>query len=210
MYTSFVFNEFGVNAFVVFDETKEAVIIDGAANSDYEMRDLKRYVDDNGLKIKYIINTHGHLDHICGNNRLKAEYNVPVLANFKDNDLVQNVMREADMFGFRMNAQSLPDKNIVDGDEIRFGNYVLKVLEVPGHSQGSVALYSEAENFVICGDTLFCESIGRSDLPGGNSVQLIESISKKLFTLDKNCAVLPGHGESTTIGFEVENNPFFR
>lgn len=210
MYTSFVFNDFGVNAYIVYDETKEAVIIDGAANSDYEMLELKRFVEDNNLKVKYIVNTHGHLDHICGNNRLKAEYNVPVLANFKDNDLVQNVMDEARMFGFRMNAQSLPDKNIVDGDEIRFGNSVLKVLEVPGHSQGSVALYSETENFVICGDALFSGSVGRTDFPGGSFEQLIESISKKLFVLDKNCVALPGHGESTTIGFEVENNPFFR
>ncbi len=210
MYTSFVFNAFGVNAYIVSDETKEAVIIDGAANSDFEMLELKRYVDDNKLKVKYIINTHGHLDHICGNHRLKFEYNVPVLANFKDNGLVQNVMNEARMFGFRMNAQSLPDRNIVDGDEICFGNSVLKVLEVPGHSQGSVALYSEAENFVICGDALFCGSVGRTDLPGGSFSQLIESIGKKLFVLDKKCIVLPGHGETTTIGFEVENNPFFR
>lgn len=210
MYTSFVFNAFGVNAYVVFDETKEAVIIDGAANSDYEMLELKRYVKDNGLNVKYIVNTHGHLDHICGNDKLKVEYKVPVLANFKDNDLVANVMREASMFGFRMNAQTLPDKNIADGDEISFGNSVLKVLEVPGHSQGSVAIYSEAENFVICGDALFCGSIGRTDLPGGSFSQLVDSISNKLFVLDKNCIVLPGHGESTSIGFEIENNPFFR
>ena len=208
-FNTFIFNAFGVNAYIVSDETSEAVIIDGAVNSDREMLALKQFVDNNKLKIKYIINTHGHLDHICGNDRLKKEYNVPVLANFKDNDLIVNVGREAAMFGFRMNQQSLPDQNIVDGDEIRFGNSVLKVLEVPGHSQGSVALYSEAGNFVVCGDALFCGSIGRTDLPGGSYAQLIDSIRKKLFTLDRNCKALPGHGESTTIGYEVDTNPFF-
>ncbi|MBR5983319.1 MAG: MBL fold metallo-hydrolase [Bacteroidales bacterium] len=206
---SFIFNDFGVNAYIIYDETNEAVIIDGAVNSDREMLSLKQFVDNNSLKIKYIINTHGHLDHICGNDRLRKEYNVPVLANFKDNDLVANVDSEAAMFGFRMNQQSLPDLNIVDGDEIRFGNSVLKVLEVPGHSQGSVALYSETVNFVVCGDALFCGSIGRTDLPGGSHAQLIDSIRKKLFTLDRNCKALPGHGESTTIGYEIDTNPFF-
>ena len=206
---SFIFNDFGVNAYIIYDETNEAVIIDGAVNSDREMLSLKQFVDNNNLIIKYIINTHGHLDHICGNDRLKKEYNVPVLANFKDNDLVANVDREAAMFGFRMNQQSLPDQNIKDDDEIRFGNSVLTVLEVPGHSQGSVALYSETGNFVVCGDALFCGSIGRTDLPGGSHAQLIDSIRKKLFTLDRNCKALPGHGESTTIGYEIDTNPFF-
>ncbi|MBQ1733224.1 MAG: MBL fold metallo-hydrolase, partial [Bacteroidales bacterium] len=113
------------------------------------------------------------------------------------------------MFGFRMNPQSLPDQNIVDGDEIHFGNSVLKVLEVPGHSRGSVALYSESGNFVVCGDALFSGSIGRTDLPGGNHTQLIESIREKLFTLNRDCGVMPGHGGFTTIGHEIDTNPFF-
>ncbi|MBQ5457747.1 MAG: MBL fold metallo-hydrolase [Bacteroidales bacterium] len=208
-FNSFVFNAFGVNAYIVSDETNEAVIIDGAVNSDREMLALKQFVDNNHLKIKYIVNTHGHLDHICGNDRLKAEYKVPVLANFKDNDLIENVGREAAMFGFRMNQQSLPDQNIVDGDEIHFGNSVLKVLEVPGHSRGSVALYSESGNFVVCGDALFSGSIGRTDLPGGNHTQLLESIREKLFTLNRDCGVMPGHGGFTTIGHEIDANPFF-
>jgi glyoxylase-like metal-dependent hydrolase (beta-lactamase superfamily II) len=208
-FNTFVFNDFGVNAYIVSDETNEAVIIDGAVNSDKEMLSLKQFVDNNKLKIKYIINTHGHLDHICGNDRLKAEYKVPVLANFKDNDLIENVGREAAMFGFRMNPQSLPNQNIVDGDEIHFGNSVLKVLEVPGHSRGSVALYSEAGNFVICGDALFCGSIGRTDLPGGSYAQLIDSVKEKLFTLDRDCGVMPGHGGFTTVGHEIDTNPFF-
>ena len=208
-FNTFVFNDFGVNAYIVSDETNEAVIIDGAVNSDKEMLSLKQFVDNNKLKIKYIINTHGHLDHICGNDRLKAEYKVPVLANFKDNDLIENVGREAAMFGFRMNPQSLPDQNIVDGDEIHFGNSVLKVLEVPGHSRGSVALYSETGNFVICGDALFCGSIGRTDLPGGSYAQLIDSVKEKLFTLDRDCGVMPGHGGFTTVGHEIDTNPFF-
>lgn len=208
-FNSFVFNAFGVNAYIVSDETGEAVIIDGAVNSDREMLALKQFVDNDHLKVKYIVNTHGHLDHICGNDRLKAEYKVPVLANFKDNDLIVNVGREAAMFGFRMNPQSLPDQNIADGGEIHFGNSVLKVLEVPGHSQGSVALYSESGNFVMCGDALFSGSIGRTDLPGGNHTQLIESIREKLFTLNRDCGVMPGHGGFTTIGYEIDTNPFF-
>lgn len=206
---SFTFNAFGVNAYVVYDDTNEAVIVDGAVNSDYEMQQLKRFVDGSMLKVKYIINTHGHLDHICGNDRLKVEYNVPVMANYKDTYLIQNVMDDANMFGFQMHPQELPDVNIVDGDEIRFGKSVLKVLEVPGHSQGSVALYSEEGAFVICGDALFRGSIGRTDMSGGSYEQLIESIKTKLFALDKDVVVLPGHGSDSSIGFEFRTNPFF-
>ncbi len=206
---TFVFNLFGVNAYVVSDETNEAVIIDGAVNSDREMLTLKQYIESNSLKIKYIINTHGHPDHICGNDRLKAEFSVPVLANFKDNDLVANAIKEASVFGFRMNVQSLPEINIADGDEVKFGNSVLKVLEVPGHSQGSVALYSESGNFVITGDALFRRSIGRTDMPGGNYEQLLKSIKEKLFSLNPYSQVLPGHGESSSIKNEIDLNPFF-
>ena len=207
--TTFMFNAFGVNAYIISDETDEAVIIDGAVNSDREMNTLRQYVSNNNLKIKYIINTHGHLDHICGNNRLKNEYKVPVLANFNDNDMVANVANEARMFGFIMDKQSLPDINITEGDEIHFGNSCLKVLEIPGHSKGSVALYAKDDNFVVCGDALFCGSIGRTDLPGGSYAQLILSIKDKLFSLDRECVVLPGHGGKTTIGYEIDNNPFF-
>lgn len=206
---TFVFNDFGVNAYIVYDETSEAVIIDGAVNSDSEMSLLRQFVTSKGLQVKYIVNTHGHPDHICGNDRLKAEYNVDALANFGDNELVCNVVQEARMFGFRMHEQNLPDKNIAEGDIIKFGNSSLKVLEVPGHSQGSVALYCEDGNFVVCGDALFCGGIGRTDLPGGSYAQLIDSISKKLFVLPADCRALPGHGPSTTIGYEIDNNPFF-
>ncbi|MCF0207643.1 MAG: MBL fold metallo-hydrolase [Bacteroidales bacterium] len=209
MIKSFVFNAFGVNAYIIYDETREAVIIDGAVNSDREFALLKQFVDDNSLCVKYLVNTHGHLDHICGNKRLKSEWNAPVLANEKDNNLFETVMESAYMFGFKMEAQSLPDKSICDGDVIVFGNSSLKVLEVPGHSKGSVALFSEKENAVFSGDALFRESIGRTDLKGGNYSVLLDSIESKLFCLNEDCVVYPGHGESSTIGHEKNFNPFF-
>lgn len=208
-YKSFIFNDFGVNAYIVFDETREAVLIDPAVNSQSELARLTQFVADNKLTVKYIINTHGHPDHICGNDRVKAEYNVPVLANFKDNDLVANAVAEARMFGFPMNIQSLPSKELNDGDTVVFGNSQLKVLEVPGHSQGSIALYCEKANFVVTGDALFQGSIGRTDLPGGNYKQLINAIKDKLLVLNDNCKVLPGHGASSTISSEKIYNPFF-
>ncbi len=205
----FVFNDFQVNAFIIYDDTKEAVIIDGAPNSQTELNELLSFIKENELQPKYIINTHGHLDHICGNYDLKSEFNIPILMNKEDNFWVERAMDQAYAYSFSMKKPPMPDKSIEDGEIIKFGNSELISLHIPGHSPGSIAFYDKENSYVISGDTLFQCSIGRTDFPKGNHEDLINNIKNKLFSLPENTLVLPGHGSSTTIGEEKNNNPFF-
>lgn len=206
----FVFNDFQVNAYIVYDDTKEAVLIDVAVNSERELKVVMDFINEKQLNPKYIINTHGHLDHICGNTYLKSHYNIPLLINSEDNFLVENALSQAQMFGFSMKTPSKPDESINDNQIIKFGESQLKAIHVPGHSPGSIAFYSSEANFVITGDALFMGSIGRTDLPGGNHQQLLDSISEKLFALNLDTLVLPGHGPETSIRDEKKFNPFFK
>lgn len=205
----FVVNDFGVNAFVIYDETGDAVIIDGAVNSEYEISKLFDFINNTGLDLKYILNTHGHLDHICGNSYLKSQYNIPILMNSNDNFLVETAMSQAAMYGFRMEMPPKADRTINEEDIIKFGNSELIAIHVPGHSPGSIAFYNPESNVVFTGDALFAGSIGRTDLPGGNHQQLLNSISEKLFVLPADTLVFPGHGPQTSIREEKKHNPFF-
>ncbi|MDL2261896.1 MBL fold metallo-hydrolase [Bacteroidales bacterium OttesenSCG-928-I21] len=205
----FVFNDFQVNAFVVYDETKEAVIIDGAVSSEAELNELLDFIQKNELKPKYILNTHGHIDHVCGNSDLKSIFNIPVLMNTNDNFWVENVSKQAAMYGMTVKEQALPDKNIEDNDIIKFGNSELLAIYIPGHSPGSIAFYDKDSAYVITGDTLFQYSIGRTDFPKGNHNDLINNIKTKLFSLPNDTLVLPGHGPETTIRNEKKQNPYF-
>ncbi len=201
-------NPFGVNGYIVYDETLEAILVDVACNSRQEEKLVIEFIGQQGIKPVAIINTHGHLDHICGNNFLSVHYNIPVWMHTEDNFLVQTSLIHARMYGFEMQQPTLPDHRLDDTEVFRFGNSELQVLHVPGHSPGSIALYSEAGQFVITGDALFAGSIGRTDLPKGNYHSLIESITSKLLVLPDNTQVLPGHMESSTIGNEKTHNPY--
>jgi len=201
-------NPFGVNGYIVYDETLEAILVDVACNSRHEEKLVIEFIGQQGIKPVAIINTHGHLDHICGNNFLSVHYNIPVWMHTADNFLVQTSLIHARMYGFEMQQPAPPDHRLDDIEVFRFGNSELQVLHVPGHSPGSVALYSEAGQFVITGDALFAGSIGRTDLPKGNYHSLIESITSKLLVLPENTQVLPGHMESSTIGNEKAHNPY--
>jgi hydroxyacylglutathione hydrolase len=204
----FVVNEFQVNAFVLSDETGEAVIIDGAIKFSNEKDAILDYIKTNKLKVKYIINTHGHIDHICGNKKLKEEFGVPVLMNSEDIFLVESAESHARGYGLSIDTQPIPDVNISDNSTIEFGNSVLKCIQVPGHTPGSICFYSESDAFVITGDALFAGSIGRTDLPKGDYNTLITSIKERLTTLPENTKVFCGHGPETSIGEEKLHNPF--
>ncbi len=205
----FIFNEFQTNCYVLYDDSGEAIIIDGAVNSERELNELTSFFEEKNLNLKYILNTHGHLDHVCGNSYLKPIYKKDIISHKADDVLIENAQEHARQFYMEIKQPPKPDKHIEENDIVSFGNTKLKVLLIPGHTPGSIALYSEEDNFVITGDALFQGSIGRTDLPSGSYNQLINSISTKLFTLPDKTVVLPGHGNQTSIGYEKVNNPFF-
>ncbi|MFO7827340.1 MAG: MBL fold metallo-hydrolase [Bacteroidales bacterium] len=205
----FVFNSFQENTFLLYDETKECVIIDAGCHDLSENNELFSYISDHGLVPKHLINTHCHIDHILGNSAVIEKYNIPSIANKEEVPLIERANDMAMAFGFTIKEPPKPNVFVSDGDEIKFGNSILEVRQVPGHSPGSIALVSKSGRFVIVGDALFKGSIGRTDLPGGDYNTLISSINQKLFTLDDDFVVYPGHGDSTTIHHEKSTNPFF-
>jgi len=204
----FTFNPFQENTYVVFDETAECVIVDAGCYSSDEQIELVEFIQSNGLKPKYLINTHGHIDHVLGNQFVKDKYGVEILANAEDYPLLKSVPAQAMMFG--LSAEPVPEIDVYlnHGDIIRFGNAELEVIHTPGHTKGGICLYSKTGEFLISGDTLFKSSIGRTDLQGGSFDQIIQSITSRLLTLGDNVKVYPGHGEASTIGYEKKNNPF--
>lgn len=207
---TFEFNPLAVNTYVLSDETGECVIIDAACFYPDEKIILIDYIIDNDLVVKHLINTHLHFDHLFGVNTIIDQFEVQMEANENDAFLLRDMAQQMKLFGFGATNETAPviKKQLNDGDTILFGNQKLIVLAVPGHSPGSLAFYSEKEGCVFSGDALFNSSIGRTDLPGGNFSQLIESIREKLFTLPSDTIVYPGHGPATTIGNEKKFNPF--
>lgn len=206
---TFTFNPFQENTYLLFDETKEAVIIDAGCIFDAEKQTLKKYIDDNNLIVKRVINTHLHLDHQFGNKFLFQTYGLRPEACKEDEFLLETVVAQARSYGFPMDeeAESLGGY-IIENQEIKFGNSILKAIHVPGHSPGSMAFYSERDGILISGDVLFQGSIGRTDLPKGDYATLILSITKKLLPLPDSTVVYCGHGPTTTIGSEKISNPF--
>lgn len=204
----FVFNDFQVNTFIIYDETKECLVVDPGCYSFYEKNELKNYCEENNLKPVKIINTHGHIDHILGNLFVKENFSIRVAAHKADQDYIKGFSEQGMMFGYDIDNPGEIDEFLEDGDIIKFGVSELKVIHVPGHSMGSIALYSEEQKFLIAGDVLFNGSIGRTDLPGGDYDIIINSIRTKILTLPAEVTVYPGHGPSTTISYETETNPF--
>ncbi len=206
---SLVFNPFSENTFIIHDETKECVIVDPGCSNAAEEDRLFGYIDSHQLKPLMVINTHGHVDHVVGNNAVKRRYGIMVAAHpDMHNDFIQ-AKRQAVWLGMQpVGDIDLPDVDLQDDQEIKVGNGMLEVICTPGHAQGSISLYARAEGWVLTGDALFCRSIGRTDLPGGDFSTLRESIRTRLFTLPDETEVFPGHGESTTIGEEKNFNPF--
>jgi hydroxyacylglutathione hydrolase len=205
---SFVFNPLQENTFVLFDETKECVIIDPGCYNREEDAELALFIKDNDLNVKMLLNTHCHVDHVLGNFFVKDRYKVDLLIHKREEAVLKAVKAYAPSYGIFNYAETSADLFLEEGDEVKFGNVSGKVLFVPGHSPGHIAFYFQPENIVIGGDVLFYNSIGRTDLPGGHHQTLIDSIHKKFFTLPDHTTVYPGHGPETTIGYEKRTNPF--
>lgn len=206
----FQFSLFGINTYLVFDEaTKKCAVIDPGMSKREEEKAIENFIAEKGLTLTHIINTHLHIDHVAGIPFLRERYGAPVLAHEGDRDLGEHLDQQAAMFGLTMRPGTLEiSEYIKTGDKIKIGDGVLEVISVPGHSKGSVALYDRAGGYLISGDALFKGSIGRTDLPGGNYKELIDSIEDGLMSLPDDTVVLPGHGPATTIGEEKVSNPF--
>lgn len=206
----FTFNMFGVNTYVLWDEqSKDAIIIDPGMIDDNERNMFDCFIESNKLNPIHLINTHMHIDHSFGVVHVSQKYGLKLECNIADQFLADRIKNQAIMFGLSISIDDLIiEKNILDGDKLKIGNEEIIVLQVPGHSPGSVVLYASESSFIISGDVLFCKSIGRTDLPGGNYSQLIDGIKNKLLVLPSETIVYPGHGQETTIGEEKSKNPY--
>lgn len=206
----FVFNAFGECTYVVIDEdTKDAIVVDPGMAEPDELKRFDDFVAQSGIHIQGIVNTHLHVDHCLGANYVKDKYGVPVSAHINDEPLGNNIAAQARMFGMRQSGSNVEvDSPLADGDYVQVGKERLQVIHTPGHTQGGICLYSPSGKFLISGDTLFQGTIGRTDHPGGNHEQLVESLNNKLLELPDDTLVLPGHGPATTIGHEKATNPF--
>lgn len=209
----FEFNLFGELTYLLWDpETKESAVVDPGMSNEPERKLFTDFVEKHGLKIKYLLYTHLHIDHTFGHEFIKERYGVSAMAHPADAPLGAMRGKQAAQFRLRMpELQPLAiDEPLHDGQKLTLGNENITVIHVPGHSQGSVAYYCPESGFVLTGDALFKSSIGRTDLPGGNHRQLIESIINNLMTLPPQTVVYPGHGEPTTIRQEARDNIFLR
>lgn len=204
----FVFNPFMENTYVLFDETNSCVIIDPGCVEKDEENELVEFIQSNKLIVKQLINTHCHIDHVLGNAFVKRKFNVPLIIHPIEEAMLRAVKSYASNYGFFQYQDSTPDSFLNEGDHVVFGNQKLEVLFVPGHSPGHIAFYDPATKVLIGGDVLFENSIGRTDLPGGDYDTLINSIHQKFFTLPEDVTVYCGHGSETNIGFEKRTNPF--
>ena len=205
----FIFNPFSENTYVIYDETKECVIIDPGCITTSEEETLFGFIDSHQLKPSLIINTHGHVDHIVGNYAVKRRYGIKVAAHPEVKDDFIQAKQQAVWLGFQSVGDiELPDQALKDDEVIKVGDGFLEVICTPGHARGSISLYAPVEGWVLTGDALFSRSIGRTDLPGGDYGTLRESIRTRLFTLPNDTEVYSGHGGYTTIGEEKDFNPY--
>ena len=205
---SFTFNPFEENTYIISDNSFECLIIDPGCYSPDEKKLLAEYIGANNLKPVKILLTHAHIDHILGNNFIAGRYHIPIQMNAIEVALLKAAPEYGKMWGIVAEPSPEPSLFVEEGKDIIFGNTTLKAIFTPGHSPGSFSYFHEKSKTLLSGDVLFMQSIGRTDLPGGNYETLIKSIKEKLFRLEDDIIVYPGHGPTTTIGEEKLNNPF--
>lgn len=196
----------GVNCFILgCKETGEGVIVDAGGNA----AEIITAVERLGLKIIHLLNTHGHFDHIGANSKICEQFGIDLMIHADDAHMLSRARESAMMYGIRGENSPQPTHFLTDGMIIPVGKLSLKVIHTPGHSPGCCCFYIESEEIILTGDTLFANSIGRSDLPGGSHQQLLDSVRTKLFTLPETVVAYPGHGPETSIGHEKHFNPYF-
>ncbi|MDR3251976.1 MAG: MBL fold metallo-hydrolase [Tannerella sp.] len=206
----FTFNVFSENTYLLYDETREAAVIDCGCMRQHEEKEFSAFIADNHLTLKRLLCTHYHFDHVVGNSFIFGKYGLkPEIHRNERGDTVPTLAMQAEAFGFAATVEDVDTEHYIeDNEELLFGASALQALLVPGHSPASLAFYCKASKTVFSGDTLFQSSIGRTDLWGGNYARLITSIRDRLLTLPDAVKVYPGHGPATSISFEKRNNPY--
>ncbi len=204
----FPFNPFQCNCYVLWDESKEAIIIDPSFSSEQEYNEVAKLIQFEGLTLKGVYNTHCHFDHCFGAPFVKEHHQLDYAAHKDGIQFTENAAKQAAVYGMRIEEILPPQIFIDEGESIKFGNSELEILNTPGHANGSLCFVSHSDKFVITGDVLFRESIGRTDLPTGDLDVLLSSINNKLFKLPGDFVVYPGHGPQSSIAHEETNNPF--
>ena len=195
------------NCSILGDETtREAIVIDPGD----EIERIQAILTKHSLKVTAIVITHAHVDHIGGAAKLKELTGAPVHMNSNDAELYAQLDAQAGWLGIKPPSRTEIDSEAREGDQLRLGGAGFQIIHTPGHTQGSISIWIPEENKLIAGDTLFRDSIGRTDLPGGNPRQILQSIHDKLMALPETAVVIPGHGPNTTIGREKERNPFLQ
>ncbi len=205
---SFTFSPFQENTYLLFDETKEAVIIDPGCLAQHEKEELAQFVEDNTLTVKALLQTHTHLDHVFGSAFVKRKFGVKMHMHEADLPILSDVETRCKTWGIKGYEPVEADAFLKEGEQFRFGNTTLEIVHVPGHAPGHIAFINTFDKYIISGDCLFKESVGRTDFPLCSHEQLIESIKSKFYTLPDDYIVYAGHMEPTTIGYEKKNNPF--
>lgn len=207
----FTFNPFQENTYVLFDETKECIIIDPGCYEAHEQQELVQFIKENELNPVILALTHSHIDHVLGNHFVCNNFNLKPQIHQLDLTTLRSVENYAHLYGFPGYQPSPePEFFLTEENPVSFGNSILEIRFVPGHAPGHIVFISHEDKFVINGDCLFHGSIGRTDLPGGDHQTLLDSIRNSLFSLPNDYKVYTGHGAPTTIGFEKENNPFLQ
>ncbi len=205
---SFTFNPFQENTYLVYDDKGTTALIDPGCHTPEERKELVDFVESNKLNVRYLLNTHCHIDHVLGNAWAKKRFGISLWIHEKEISVLRSVEVYAPNYGFQNYDPAEADHFLEEGHEFQVGEESLKILFVPGHAPGHVVFYHEKSKQCIAGDTLFRGSIGRTDLPGGNHQLLLERIKTQLFTLPSDTIIYPGHGPETNIGFEKIHNPF--
>ena len=203
-----VFNPIQENTYVVWDDTSECVIVDAGNSTPREDAQLKEFILRHGLKPVMAVNTHGHFDHTLGVEFLRREYGIPFALSGKDRFLLETAQVNGSVFGVKVGQMPAVDLDLDTVEEVRFGDTVLRVIPTPGHTPGHAVLYEPVTKNLFTGDTLFRESIGRTDLPGGDYSWIMRSILERILPLGDEVTIWPGHGEKSTIGHETLYNPF--
>lgn len=207
---TFCFNAFQENTQVIYQTGGEAIVVDPGNYSETENETLTSFFDEQHIQPVRIINTHCHVDHVLGVQFLKSRYGIPFLIHAGEEPVLRSVALYASNWGFREYAEPAPDQFLSEGEIINLGDSAWEILHIPGHSPGHIVLYDKGSDRCIAGDVLFRNSIGRTDLPGGDHDLLISGIRKKLYTLPDEVEIFPGHGPNTRLGTEKKHNPFCR
>ncbi|MEO8853111.1 MAG: MBL fold metallo-hydrolase [Ginsengibacter sp.] len=206
----FTFNPVKENTYLLYNDEKECIIIDPGCYFDAEKEELKSYIGVHHLQPRLLLNTHCHLDHVFGNKFIAEEYNLTLKAHLLEKEILEMAPASGLMFNLPFDNYQGEVIYLEEDDIISLGEDKLKIIHAPGHSPGSICFYCEKQHFIIGGDVLFQNSIGRTDLPYGNHEDLLRNIRSKLFLLPEDVNVYPGHGPATTIGEEIKNNPYLQ